>query len=107
MTTARIIAAIGAGQSILAAAIGPALDFVDNRAIVRRIMVGVILWMLIDVYAWAKAYALRPGVSGLELAAVIAALTVPVTTLQGVVFRLYDTSRRADSAPAQPTDGTS
>ena len=103
MSTARIVAGIAAAQAVVVAIVGPLLDFVDQRAIVRRTMVLVVLWMLVDVYLWAKGYAGRAGVSGLELAAVISAMTVPVTVLQAFLFRSYDVGRRADNSTATTT----
>ena len=93
-----ILAAIAACQQILVAIVGPLLDFIDRRQIVRRAIVLIVLWQLVDAYLWAKGYAARDGMTGVELAAVIAALTGPVTLLQGFLFRMYDASRRADAA---------
>lgn len=73
--------------------IGHLLDFVDNRHVVRRLFVGVVLWQLCDVYLFAKQLAVRPGMSGLELSALIAAMTVPVTILSGMLFKLYGDQR--------------
>lgn len=92
--TDRILAGINAAQAILAAIVGPLLDFIDERQVVRRAMVLIVLWQLVDAYMFAKNYAYRDHMTGLELSAVIAAITVPVTALQGLLFRLYDQSRR-------------
>ncbi len=79
--------------TIKAAATG-LLDFIDERKVIRRAMVLIVLWQLVDAYLWAKAYALRQGMTGVELSAVIAAVLTPVTILQGFLFKLYDASRR-------------
>ena len=76
--------------------IGSLLDFIDRRRIVRRVMVLTVLWMLVDCYLWAKGFAGRPGMTGAELALVIGAITVPVTALQGFLFRAYDHSRKSE-----------
>ena len=77
--------------------IGSLLDFIDKRRVVRRAMVLAVLWMLIDCYLWAKGFAAREGMTGAELALVIAAVTVPITGLQGFVFKVYDSSRQGES----------
>lgn len=82
---------------VLNALIGPFLDFIDNRQIVRRVMVLSCLWMLIDAYVWAKGYAGVPGQSGADLSLVIAAILTPVTALQGFLYRMYSDGRRLDS----------
>jgi hypothetical protein len=93
--TDRILAFIAALQRILQAIAGPVLDFIDQRQVVRRAMVLIVLWQLVDAYLWAKHFAYRDGMTGLELGAVIAAITGPVTVLQGFLFRMYDSSRNA------------
>ncbi len=98
--TEQLIAWIGQAQRVFVAIVGPMLDFIDARQVVRRAMVLIVLWQLVDAYVWAKAFAERPGMTGAELAAVIAAILVPVTALQGVLFRMYDSSRRNDEPAA-------
>jgi hypothetical protein len=92
--TAYIVSCIGGAQAIIGAIVSPALDFIDSRQVVRRAMVLIVLWQLVDAYIWAKGFAARPGMSGTEIAAVIAAITGPVTILQGFLFRMYDASRQ-------------
>lgn len=78
------------------AAFGGIFNFIDQRQIVRRGVIVMMLYQAMDVYIWAKNYALLPGKSGAELGLVIAALTVPVSLLQGFLFKMYDDSRRSD-----------
>jgi quinol-cytochrome oxidoreductase complex cytochrome b subunit len=96
--TDRILALIAALQSIVVAIVGPLLDFVDARQVVRRVFVLVVLWQLVDCYVWAKAFAYREGMTGLELGAVIAAVLAPVSALAPFLFRMYDSSRREGGA---------
>lgn len=76
-------------------------DFLDQRRIVRRAMVLVVLWQLVDSYLWAKGYAATTTRTGVEIGLVIAAVLAPVTTLQGFLFRVYDGSRQADAPSSQ------
>jgi hypothetical protein len=73
--------------------VGHLLDFIDQRLVVRRLFIGVVLWQFIDVYLFAKGIALRPGMNGMELAAIIGALTIPVTALSGLLFKMYGEGR--------------
>jgi len=71
-------------------------DFVDQRGVVRRLVLGVSLWMLWDVSKWGMAYAdkaLAAGSTDAALAAVMAAAGGPATLLVGYVFRVYIDSR--------------
>jgi len=72
---------------------GHFLDFVDQRRIVRRVFIFVVLWQFIDVYLFAKDLAGSNASSGVELAAVIGALTLPITALSGFLFKLYSGER--------------
>jgi len=74
-------------------AAGDFLDFIDERSVVRRVMVLIVLWQLCDVYIFAKTLVLLPGKTGIEISAIIAALTVPVTMLQGFLFKQYSDTR--------------
>ena len=68
-------------------------DFVDERGIVRRIVLGVAIWMTWRVSLWATAFAVTSDKPGLEVAAIIAAATAPVTLFAGAVFKAYVESR--------------
>lgn len=76
------------------------LEFVDKRRIVRRAHTVVLLWMLVDCYRWATGFVESTDRPGAELALVLAVVTWPITTLVGIVYRMYDTSRRAEGAPS-------
>lgn len=59
----------------------------------RTAVLAVTVWMSWRAFAWATQYAvqisLSDGVSGLAAAAVIGAVTAPITYLQTAVFRAY------------------
>ncbi len=56
---------------------------------VRAATLYITLWMTYKVTEWAFAYATIATGSGVETAAVIAAVTAPVCALQGFVFGQY------------------
>lgn len=71
-------------------------DFVDTRGVVRRIVLGISLWMLWDVSKWSMAYAdtaLSMGKTDASLAAVMVAAGGPATMLAGWVIKVYVDSR--------------
>ena len=70
------------------------LDFIDTRAIVRRAVLGFTLWLTYYGVREAWAYAILSGAEDkLGTAAVIAAVLVPVSALQGFAFQNYSKSR--------------
>lgn len=71
------------------------LDFLDKRAVFHRAVLIWTLWLVYEVtwnsfnLAWGSQ---RPGV---EVAAIIAAIQLPVTTLLGAVLKFYSDYRAA------------
>ena len=63
----------------------------DHRLGIRRtIVLFVTLWMTWRAFGWAAEYAVfMKGVGGLEVAAIIAAVTAPISYLQKAVFDAY------------------
>lgn len=72
-------------------------DFVDQRRVIRRVQIGILMWMLVDSYLWARGFAERTMMSGAELALVVGAVCWPITALMGIVYRQYDSSRSAEA----------
>lgn len=70
-------------------------DWIDTRGIVRRVVLGVAVWMTWRVSVWAMGYAEASDKPGVEVAAIIAAATAPVTLFAGSVFKAYVESRGA------------
>lgn len=69
------------------------LDFVDERAVVRRAVLFITLWMTWEAFYWAAKFATLTDKSGIEVAAIIAAVTAPISLLQGFVFKVYADGR--------------
>lgn len=68
-------------------------DFVDQRGVIRRIVLGIAIWMTWRVSMWAMIYAETSTRPGLDIAAIIAAVTGPVTIFGGYAFKAYIVSR--------------
>lgn len=72
-------------------------DWVDNRAVVRRLVLAFTLWMTYHVIesAWEFAVlAVGNHYDGVAVAAIIAAITAPVAALQGFAFQQYVNGRK-------------
>jgi hypothetical protein len=74
------------------------LDFllqVEKKLAIRRsVVLFITLWMTYKAFDWATLYASAViGKGGLEAAAIIAAVTAPITYLQKVVFDAYISSK--------------
>lgn len=68
-------------------------DWVDERYIVRRILLGVTTWLAIDSYFWAAHFAEATTKTGAEVGLIIAAVTGPVSLLLAQVAKLYGDGR--------------
>lgn len=68
-------------------------SWVDNRSIVRRIVLFAMLWMTWSAFTWAAMFAATSDKSGTDVAAIIAAVTAPISLLQGYVFQVYAKGR--------------
>lgn len=64
-------------------------DFVDNRGIVRRIVLGIAIWMTWRAADWSMSYAEQWHTDGLQSAALVAAVQAPITMFCAAVFRHY------------------
>lgn len=69
------------------------MDFVDSRAVIRRIAFFVMLWITIKTSLWTIEFAWYSSRPGLEIAAIIAAVWTPLSALQGSIFAFYDKGR--------------
>lgn len=80
-------------MSTILSLIGRWWTFVDERGIVRRAVLGVAIWMTWRVSVWAMGYAADSPRPGVDVAAIIAAVSAPVTLFAGAVFKAYSESR--------------
>lgn len=69
------------------------LDFIDRRAVVRRIVLLITVWMTWRSFVWAAAFAQTTTFDGTNTGLVIAAVTAPVAALQGFIFKVYSEGR--------------
>lgn len=68
-------------------------DWVDERGIVRRVVLAVAIAMTWEVTHWAMTYVGASTRPGIDLAAIIAAVTAPASMFGGYVFKSYIESR--------------
>lgn len=64
-------------------------DFLDRRGVIQIAVLGVAIWMTWRVSIWAMGYAEESERPGIDIAAVIAAVTGPVTVFGGFIFKAY------------------
>jgi hypothetical protein len=91
----------------LAAAVTAFLDFVDERAVVRRIAFFWMIWITTQTVLWSIDFAATSPRPGGEVAAIIAAILGFISALQAVMIGFYSTARtQQQSAPAASPLGT-
>lgn len=69
-------------------------DWIDKRGVVRRVVLGIAVWMTWRATVWATAFAQASDKPGIEVAAIIAAATAPLTLFTAAVFKAYVESRQ-------------
>lgn len=70
------------------------MNWIDRHAVIRRAVLGTAIWMTWAVSEWAMWFAVDNARNGMEIAAIIAAVTAPVTVFGGYVFKVYAESKR-------------
>lgn len=75
-------------------------DWLDKRAIVRRIAFFLVLYMTWDAFYWTIHFADTSTKPGTEIGVIIAAVWAPLTALQAAVFALYANFRMKGPANA-------
>jgi hypothetical protein len=70
----------------------------DKRSFisVRSGVLYVTVWMTWAAFKWAAEFATTTPKTGTEVALIIAAVTAPISVLQGFVFKVYADSRSDD-----------
>lgn len=72
------------------------LAWMDRRHFVsvRAATLYVTLWMTWRAFLWASEFSLVSKLDGIGTAAVIAAVTAPISALQGFIFKSYMEGKR-------------
>ena len=82
------------GIGIIAASLKRLWDFIDERDIDKHIVSLFILWGTWKITDWSMGFAAALGAKpGIEVAAVIAAVTAPYMALQAAAIAFYFRSR--------------
>ena len=64
-----------------------------NFVSVRSGVLYVTVWMTWLAFDWAAGFAYGSSKTGSDIALIIAAVTAPISVLQGFVFKVYSDSR--------------
>lgn len=83
---------------MVTSALSSVLAWERKLAIRRSVVLFVTLWMTWRAFEWATLYAVSTSLDGLGAAAMIAAVTAPVTYLQKVVFEAYISAKEQSDA---------
>lgn len=75
------------------------LDFIDERFIIHRFMSLAGLYLTYHSYMWAVGFATTTQRPGIEIAAIIAAITGPISLLQANMFKTYSNHRTESKKP--------
>lgn len=67
-------------------------NWIDSRGVIRRVILGIAIWMTWQVSEWAMAFSTNEEIS-INTAAVIAAVSSPIVAFGGYVFKAYLDSR--------------
>lgn len=78
---------------ILTGSIMSASDFVSKYIPVRVTVLSIAIWMTWLVSDWAMWYAIGNTRNGVEIAAIIGAVTTPIVVFGGYVFKAFIDSR--------------
>lgn len=70
----------------------------QKLAIRRSVVLFVTLWMTFRAFEWAAHYATTHSGDALGAAAIIAAVTAPISYLQKVVFEAYISAKEVGNA---------
>ena len=65
------------------------MNWTDKYKVTRRLMVALSMWMTWLVSEWAMWFCVGNTRNGMEIAAIVAAVTSPVMAMTAVVFRAY------------------
>ena len=65
------------------------MNWTDKYKVTRRLMVALSMWMTWEVSTWAMWFCVGNARNGMEIAAIVAAVTSPVMAMTAVVFRAY------------------
>lgn len=81
------------------------LDTIDNminkKMLIRRLALVFMFALTAYAYKWSFDFAMISPRSGIDIAAIFAALLTPLTTLQGFIFKFYNEARGSKSVESR------
>lgn len=70
-------------------------NLLNKQMLIRRFALLFVLGLTAYAYKWGFDFAYLSPRSGIDIAAILAALLAPLTTLQGFIFKFYSEARTA------------
>jgi len=74
-------------------------DFIDTRVVIRRAVLLWVIWMTTQAFFWTFEFATNSPRTGVDVAAIIAAIWAPLTALQGACIAFYNSARNPTPQP--------
>lgn len=71
-----------------------ATDYVSKYVPTRTVVLGTAIWMTWAVSDWAMWFATGNARNGMEIAAIIAAVTAPICAFGGYIFKAFVESKQ-------------
>lgn len=68
-------------------------EYLERHHVRATVLMGLSMYMLMDVARWGMLFATTSRLPGLETAAIIAAAQAPATLFAGWVFKIYAENR--------------
>ncbi len=79
-------------------------DFIDRRAIMKRVMTLGTFVVVIEVIMWSMWFAQTSPRSGVEISVILAAIMVPLNGLMGYMFGQYVQGPRSEGPRMERRD---
>ena len=70
------------------------MNFIDRYVVVRRVVLGVAIWMTWEASRWSMWFATGNTRDGMEIAAILAAVQAPIMMFAGQVFKVYSEAKK-------------
>jgi len=70
------------------------IDYVSKYIPTRTVVLGTAIWMTWAVSDWAMWFATGNSRNGMEIAAIIAAVTAPICAFGGYIFKAFVESKQ-------------
>lgn len=68
-------------------------DLVEKHYLVRRVVLGIMMYLVVHMYLWAVSFAATTSRPGTDVALILGAVLTPLSALFGAVIAFYNQAR--------------